>query len=404
MKQNNNNEIDLLLRSLGKGERGKVPLDNVQVSRPEPGTLSNHLDADELSSFAEGVMPARARARYIAHIADCGSCRSTVIGLTQASGASIPPERFQQQTGSSIWLTIVGLFSLPVLRYGFPALVLTAVIIISFFALREQRHPDLVAQVDNPSSAAPVPVNQSQSEQPVGQSNSPESRTGTPRGNEFQTGLDSGRERKLAKGERTFDDRAAPGAEPDAPTGTASNTTAPTKQGYAAGGVGSVLALEPKAAPPPPASKPALSAADKSGTLQKEQVSKREVQPLPYEEEKNQPREERGRNGSSRTSAPLASTRRAEGIATDRVDTQTKSKKDSDDEVETRTIAGRRFRRQGNAWVDIAYDSTRGATTVSRGSERFRALIADEPGIRTIAEKLNGVVIVVWSGRAYRIQ
>ena len=42
--------------------------------------------------------------------------------------------------------------------------------------------------------------------------------------------------------------------------------------------------------------------------------------------------------------------------------------------------------------------------TVVRGSEQYRVLIADEPGIRTIAESLAGEVIVVWKGRAYRIR
>ena len=72
--------------------------------------------------------------------------------------------------------------------------------------------------------------------------------------------------------------------------------------------------------------------------------------------------------------------------------------------AETRTVMGRQFTREGDAWVDVAYDAPRATVRLSRGSEQFRALVADEPGIRTIAEQLNGVVIVVWKGRAYRIQ
>lgn len=85
-------------------------------------------------------------------------------------------------------------------------------------------------------------------------------------------------------------------------------------------------------------------------------------------------------------------------------ETKSKSKKDSEDETETRTVSGRRFRRQGSLWIDTAYDPSRGTINVSRGSEQFRALVADEPAIRTIAEKLDGAVIIVWKGRAYRIQ
>ena len=110
-----------------------------------------------------------------------------------------------------------------------------------------------------------------------------------------------------------------------------------------------------------------------------------------------------GRSGPSRNNETV-NARRADGLRSERAETRSKSKKDSDDEAETRTISGKRFRRQGNSWIDTAYDSSRGTTNVSRGSEQFRALVADEPGIRTIAEKLNGVVIVVWNGKAYRIQ
>ncbi|HEX6285174.1 MAG TPA: hypothetical protein VFZ71_09880, partial [Pyrinomonadaceae bacterium] len=74
------------------------------------------------------------------------------------------------------------------------------------------------------------------------------------------------------------------------------------------------------------------------------------------------------------------------------------------DESETRSVAGRRFRKERGIWTDTAYDSATATVNVARGSEQFRALVADEPGIKTIAEQLDGEVIVVWKGRAYRIR
>jgi hypothetical protein len=76
----------------------------------------------------------------------------------------------------------------------------------------------------------------------------------------------------------------------------------------------------------------------------------------------------------------------------------------ADQDAEIREVAGRRFRKQGNAWIDTAYVAARPVMTLSRGSEQYRVLVADEPGIRTIAERLAGEVIVVWKGRAYRIR
>ena len=60
-------------------------------------------------------------------------------------------------------------------------------------------------------------------------------------------------------------------------------------------------------------------------------------------------------------------------------------------EAQTRTVMGRHFTREGDAWVDVAYDPSRATVRFNRGSDQFRALVADEPGIRTIAEQLNGV-------------
>ena len=69
----------------------------------------------------------------------------------------------------------------------------------------------------------------------------------------------------------------------------------------------------------------------------------------------------------------------------------------------TRSVAGHRFRREGNAWIDVAYNPSQATVNVKRDSEQYRALIADEPGIGGIAEQLGGQVILVWKGRAYRI-
>ena len=143
MKQANNNEVELLLKSLARG-RGESPLQSRATSGES--VASEHLDADELNSYAEGVAPAPARARYIEHLADCEACRGIAVGLTQAAGAANRYDVREQQGGSSFWQKVTALFSQPILRYAVPALVLTAVIGIGLFALKQQRQTDLVAQ------------------------------------------------------------------------------------------------------------------------------------------------------------------------------------------------------------------------------------------------------------------
>jgi len=96
-------------------------------------------------------------------------------------------------------------------------------------------------------------------------------------------------------------------------------------------------------------------------------------------------------------SAPVA------GVAKVRRDGADEDKEADKDAAETRSVAGHHFRKQRGIWVDTAYDS-REAMVVARGSESFRTLIADEPSLKTIADQLDGEIIVLWKGRAYRIR
>ncbi|HEY0080126.1 MAG TPA: hypothetical protein VGB73_16065 [Pyrinomonadaceae bacterium] len=121
----------------------------------------------------------------------------------------------------------------------------------------------------------------------------------------------------------------------------------------------------------------------------------------------------RDEDRAARSSRPL-SARSAQQPAARRRSKQAESSSESEPDSkeakreatnETRSVAGRQFRRQsGGAWIDTAYRSKQSVTNVSRGSEQFRALVADEPGIARISRELGGEVVVVWKGRAYRIR
>jgi hypothetical protein len=79
-------------------------------------------------------------------------------------------------------------------------------------------------------------------------------------------------------------------------------------------------------------------------------------------------------------------------------------KKAEDDGSDTLTAAGHRFRREGSAWVDVNYKPTMRSTGVRRGTEPFRALVADVPVVGRVAAAIDGEVIVVVRGHAYRIR
>jgi hypothetical protein len=64
-------------------------------------------------------------------------------------------------------------------------------------------------------------------------------------------------------------------------------------------------------------------------------------------------------------------------------------------------VSGKQFRRVNGEWVDSVFKGSY-TVDVKRGTEQYRALLADEPGLRPYAEQLAGKVTVVWKGRAYR--
>jgi hypothetical protein len=401
MKQANHNEVDLLLRSLAKG-RNEFRSQSGAALGDDSGALSNHLDADELNSYAEGVVPAPARARYLEHLADCGACRGIVISLTQTAGVAGRLEVQQQAGGSNFWQKLGALFSPTVWRFAVPALVLTAVVGVSLLALR-QRQSEFVARND----AAPTPpfATESRNTSPALNPATAIAPSSSPAGIPPVTKTGSEKEETAVADEKTpvAQGQIAAADSPVAKPLTMKDSAQPgegadvaTTRGYAP---------EPKAAAPPAPVTTEL--ADKSAALAKERPAKRADQELERDEVtrnrdevRNQPNDDDGHGpyrSRSNTALPAANERNVGGRGPS-------ADKKKVSVVETRSVSGRRFTRADNVWVDTDYDAPRATIKVARGSDQFRALVADEPGLRAIADQLGGVVIVVWKNRAYRIQ
>jgi len=162
MKQANNNEVDLLLRALAR-ERTSAARQSGSDGGDAENISSDHLDADELNSYAEGLAPAPARARYTEHLADCAACRSVVVGLTQAAGVANRLEAPEQTRGAGFWQRLGEFLSPKVLGYAIPALVLAAVIGIGFVALKQREGTQFVAQNERPVEAPLAAQNKSDS-------------------------------------------------------------------------------------------------------------------------------------------------------------------------------------------------------------------------------------------------
>jgi hypothetical protein len=113
--------------------------------------------------------------------------------------------------------------------------------------------------------------------------------------------------------------------------------------------------------------------------------------------------------GNAGTAAPPKESEgaRSGGARRERPARQAEKKAEDDESVrggDTLTAAGHRFRREGSVWVDVNYRPSMRSTGVRRGTEPFRALVADVPVVGRVAAAIDGEVVVVVSGRAYRIR
>jgi hypothetical protein len=377
MKQETNNEMDLLLRRLGRRDDAAMPED--------------HLDADELSAYAENALPATARARYTVHLAECSRCRSLIAQLSSSAGVVAATDSAAVPEPSGFRRFLASLFTPMVLRYAAPALGLILVAAIGFVVLRRNQPERYVARN---TETAPQ-------QQPVA---SPEARSAD--GNFDSVSNTAPSTGRVDEERKQTNQPAQPAPPPNmAPAVTSVNAEVSKDKAVAQAKPEeqpASAANEPPPAKTAPAATPEQSprAAETEGAKNEVKVQpvagpqeKKELQAAQREDRKKDSDDlARARKPADAVSAPATGS--ARGIQSGGADFSST----------TRTVAGRRFRKQGGAWIDTAYDSSKDAVTLSRGSEQYRALVADEPAIKTIAEQLEGEIIVVWKGHTYRIR
>ena len=384
MKQETNNEIDLLLRRLGRRPDGGV-------SDPDGG----HLDADELSSYAENALPPSARSRYTQHLAQCSSCRTLVVQLSSAAGVVVAAEGAVVPEPSGFRKFLASLLSPLVLRYAIPALGLAVIAVIGLTVFRpDQRQQAEVAQQTN----APAPEN--------GQLKAPSAA-----GAREDEKLEAAKTAPAPTAAATPDAGSINLSKAPTPAPTAADSTsAPVTGSTAAASVDT--APPPKPEPPPVTNAPAPSPTPTDTKIDERKVEvEKQVAQTAREPQRSLQARDEGRRTANEAAATTASAAKKKedfsvspqagaGVGAQR---DGRGEKDRDD-AEIRTVAGRRFRKQRGVWVDTAYESSSETTNLTRGSERYRALVADEPAIKNIADQLEGEIIVVWKGRPYRIR
>ena len=363
------------------------------VSTPEA-----HLDADELNAYAENALPPATRARYTEHVADCTRCRQIVSQLSQAAGLVFEEKTSPQPAITGLRAFISSLFSPMVLRYAVPALGVILVATLGLFMLRQssrqetasKRSPDEVAlRMEAPAQEQPSPsfnaYNQAQERQVQ--------KEGVKAGEQQP---EANKKLDAAEGDTAKVEREEKRQEPVA-----------TVDQIAAAPPAAPVTEAPKAKEPSGDKK--AMADDAPADARKGQAVAATPQSISIEQQKElakaRDNEGGGRAGvfgvaSSKDKSEVSRARSQPSVGTAE---STASRRADKDEAQSRSVGGHRFERRGSLWVDVTYDS-RATTNVVRGSEQYRALIADEPSIKTIADQLDGEIIVMWNNRAYRIR
>ena len=452
MKEGFDKEIDSLLRGLPGAPAGSRPRGN---GANAPGADS-HLDADELSAFAEGSLPASARVAASAHLADCDECRGLVVNLTRAAGveaeiekraAATVPATTSEASRPRAWLA--ALFAPGALRYVAPVLAVCLIAAVTFVALRSRRADERVAQSVN--TAAPrTSITNDQTTGAFDASQSSSSNTATNANASVSSAATSNAAGHAAASTNGAVTENGPARE--APAGVVSAPAVDNRLDTTA-----EAPAQPKDAPAPPPAEQKTTAAEtvtvtnsadqpratqtgEAGAGQSQQqasnLSRGETQQQTPDGSRNQARgasvnnrqnesvngtrdadvaggvafgvgkEEREK--SAGTTAPASRRGRASDDKAKRAKAEEDGATASDDEAarnaETRSIAGHKFRREGGAWVDVNYKSSMSSTGVRRGTDSYRALVADIPELGRVAEQLGGEIVVVIKGRAYRIR
>ena len=400
----NDKDMDVLLGRYAKGAAKGTPVE--------------HPDADELNAFAEGALPPVARQRYLSHFADCDDCRKLVSQLAVTTGAGVEVRiPASQPVAEPWWKKLSALFAIPTLRYAALACVVLAVGGIAFRTWRQpaQRNSQMVAQ--NQPQSSPVEA--------------------------VKPGLTQESEARREEETQRF-------VNPSSPPPTVSSTPDQNRSG--------LTTLSP---PPPPKPSDALAAKDAPvvagagrGDDAPRAQSTPSYAPAPAETYRMESREraqqspgaipggprrnessdkykiDRARSGdfakardedSNRASANQPATEnKQEDSKSARTESQVAhvspksvgelpaearksagTRSSSEEAEQTRAVGGRKFKRQGNAWVDSKLKSSMSVRTVARGSEDFDKL---DSGLRSIAKQLSGEIVVVWKGKAYRIR
>jgi hypothetical protein len=371
-------EIDAILRKSRAGvASGAMP-------------SGDHLDADAVAAFVENALPDKAKRLYMQHFADCGGCRKlltqSILMNETAAPAAAPTAEIVDAAATVPWYS--KLFRTPSLALGMGALVLMFGGVLGYLVLQTRDSQTVaVSQInDQPRTNDPYSIGSGAgsniaSNAATMANSAANAEASAPINTPPPGAPNTGTGPSFSLDGITADDRSVAGQpEPDPVERPADVvTTAQPPPPPPAPRVGSVRE-EPSTLSGVPVDSAAKETKDEDAELAKRKVAidggSRRDMPAPA-----------AKSGPARTAGPVQ-------MQSNQINAQTYEMSVS------RKVGGRTFENKNGAWYDRKY-SGQATINVRRGTQEFADL---DSGLRRIADELGGVVVVVWKGKAYRIQ
>lgn len=362
MEVNFDKEIDALLRQAARGE------DFLNENPP------THVDADEISAFAENALPQAAKMRMTEHLADCARCRkilANVISFNEEIAAEVIPATEKIEKAIPWYKR---LFAFPQIAYAMGALVLVfsgVIGILVYQSVEQTANLEMAkAPVSEPAGRGP----NAQEEMPVYQNELVNT------SNMTMTNANVAATPQISMANTSANFPVTESRTFSANTATANTTAANTAKIED-------LARESSrenqlmTAPPPPKPQAPVDA---------ETLRDKEKREVAKAAEKDSP----DKKVMQKAPAP------GSGAGLVKEDNEGAKLKTQSREAATRQISGKTFNRKDGVWYDAAYRG-QGTTNIRRRTEEYRML---DRGLRIIAESLEGTVVVIWNEKAYRFQ
>jgi len=342
--------------------------------RGAPSAEANHLDADQIAAFAANAVPEPARHTYIAHFADCGDCRGSlaaVISLStddRAEAAAAAPAILRQPEKEP-WYR--GLLRGPGLAFSMGALVLVFTGFIGYVVLTNMGGGDTAVSTQNSTMVGETARGPS-ADDPGVMANEDFSAAVS---NTANMAMNANRGEIV---ENNVADNAA-----------ANRAVARQDSEVANAMTGRDLAASLPAPPPPrPAEDAAVAQASPAREERESSIQQQKVENLP-----------RPAKAPAITVAPPAGETRERAAARMAENDASEAKRAAGPPAR-RVEGGKSFELRGNVWYDTAY-SGQSLTDVRRGTDAYRAL---DSGIRAIADKFTGTVVILWKEKGYRVR